>query len=827
MKAFLWTLLSLLSHWQRHPVQLISLLLGLWLATALWTGVQSLNHQARSHYDQAARLFNQQDTSYLQAAGGRLFDQAWWLDLRLQGWPLAPLVEGRLRMQEPEVRLQLIGLDPLSQMQIEGTAGQLIGDIALNLWLAEPGQLLIAPTTLQELGWQEGQQPLTDQGHPLPPLVAAPGVAPGMLLTDIGWAQHLLGAEQQLSRLLVPETWLAQHEQRPELPSQLVEQLFWQSGEEEADLSRLTESFHLNLTALGLLAFAVGLFIVHATLGLAMEQRQSLVRTLRASGVSLRLLLLALLVELAGLALIGGLAGLVSGYWLAAALLPDVAASLRSLYGAPVAGHLDMQPATIWMALLMSLGGLFLAAGSWIFKALRLPILALARPQAWYQAEAKRLHLQTFLGMLAALGALLAWLKGDSLISGLLLLGGLLLSAALWLPLLLRSLLQLGGHFARHPVHQWFWADARQQLPGLSLALMALLLAQAANIGVGTMTEGFRKTFTGWLDQRLAAEVYLRPQSEAQTRELMAWLEEQPQVDSLLAQYQLRQSLAGWPVELLGVPEHETYSATWPLLNAQPDPWQQVYQQSAWLVSEQLAHRLQLDLGAELSLDTPEGPVTGTLAGIYADYGNPRGQLVMSAENFRQFWPDEPVHSLAVRLPEDQAGDLVEQLTEIFALDSAQAIDQASLKDWSTGVFNRTFTATGALTHLTLGLAALAFLASLLTLSQARLPQLAPLWTQGLSPAQLAGLNLLQLLVLALLTALLALPLGLLLAWCLVAVVNVQAFGWRLPLFVFPSHLAISVLLALMAAFLAAAWPSWQLRSRASARLLKVFAHET
>ena len=32
----------------------------------------------------------------------------------------------------------------------------------------------------------------------------------------------------------------------------------------------------------------------------------------------------------------------------------------------------------------------------------------------------------------------------------------------------------------------------------------------------------------------------------------------------------------------------------------------------------------------------------------------------------------------------------------------------------------------------------------------------------------------------------LALPLGLALAWVLLAVVNVEAFGWRLPMQVFP-----------------------------------------
>ena len=826
MKAFGWTLLTLLSHWRKHPVQLASLLLGLWLATALWSGVQSLNHQARQSYDQAAGLFSQSEVSSLQAPGGDYFQQELWIQLRQQGWPLVPLLAGRLRLEGVDTRLQLIGLDPLSQQALDGTASQVAGFSNLGDFITAPGQTLIAPATLQQLGWQIGERPVTSNGYALPPLETAEGLAPGTLVMDLGWAQEALGAFGQLNRLLAPSDWLAGYQGHyPALPEHLAENLLWQSGEEEADLARLTESFHLNLTALGLLAFAVGLFIVHATLGLALEQRQGMLRTLRASGITLGSLVAVLALELGSLALVGGLAGLVSGYWLAAALLPDVAASLQSLYGARIAGHLELQPQTWLTALGMSLGGMLLAGGSWVYKAARLPLLSLARPQAWYQAESRRLKRQGVLACIAFMIAALAYFQGDSLAWGFLLLGSLLLAAALFLPLFLQGCLLLGQRLARHPVHQWFWADTRQQLPGLSLALMALLLAQAANIGVGTMTEGFRQTFMGWLDQRLAAEVYLRPESQQQAKELESWLAEQPQIEAVLPGYQTSISLEGWPLEVTSFVDHPTYRDSWPLIQAASQPWEQIFNQQAWLISEQLAHRLQLQPGDSLTLNTPQGPVRQTLAGVYADYGNPRGQLVMSNTQFQQLWPQQPVHSYALRLPKEEAEDLARALQEAFALDTSRVLDQARLKAWSTGVFDRTFTATSALSTLTLGLAALALFASLLTLSQARLPQLAPLWAVGLSPAQLAGLNLLQLLLLALLTALLALPLGLLLAWCLVAVVNVQAFGWRLPLHFFSGLLSFSVVLALLSALLAAAWPSWQLRKQAAGRLLKVFAH--
>jgi len=76
------------------------------------------------------------------------------------------------------------------------------------------------------------------------------------------------------------------------------------------------------------------------------------------------------------------------------------------------------------------------------------------------------------------------------------------------------------------------------------------------------------------------------------------------------------------------------------------------------------------------------------------------------------------------------------------------------------------------------------------------------------------------------LTALFALPLGLALAWALLAVVNVAAFGWELPMYLFPADYARLGVFALVAATLAALWPAQRLARTPPAELLKVFSNE-
>jgi putative ABC transport system permease protein len=122
--------------------------------------------------------------------------------------------------------------------------------------------------------------------------------------------------------------------------------------------------------------------------------------------------------------------------------------------------------------------------------------------------------------------------------------------------------------------------------------------------------------------------------------------------------------------------------------------------------------------------------------------------------------------------------------------------------------------------------AGFAMLMSLLTLADLRVPQLAPVWALGITRRKIGQLELLRAIVFAVLVCIFALPVGLGLAWVLLAVINVEAFGWRLPMFLFPGDYVRLFLLSLLAAAAAATWPSMRLMRLPPARLLKVFANE-
>ena len=793
---------ALLSHWWRRPFQLLTLILGLALATALWSGVQAINAEARSSYASAAEVLGSARPILTHANGGPIA-QTTYVTLRRAGWAVSPVVEGTIPTIEGRVRL--LGLDPLTAPRDSAAAGTaLSGDPAA--FLAPPGQFLAAPATADRL-----------KNAGLGVIQGVDGVAPGMLFGDIGIVQTLLEMEDQISRLIV----LRPHpKNRPDL-TEIAPELMLSTPDTSSDLARLTDSFHLNLTAFGLLSFVVGLFIVNGTIGLAFEQRRPMFRTLRALGLSARALTVILCLELLAFALISGAIGIALGYLIAAALLPDVAATLRGLYGASVEGTLTLQPGWWAMGLGIAVLGTGVAAAGSLWKIARLPVLAPARPRAWAMASERALWLQAGASVGLLIFAVAAGIWGSGLVAGFAMLGALLLSAALALPVILTFVLGWAASFAKTPLAEWFWADTRQQLPGLSLALMALLLALAANIGVGTMVSSFRLTFTGWLDQRLASELYVTASDEAEGKALAEWLA--PRSDAILPIWNVDRVVNGAPAEIYGVADHATYRDNWPLLDQAPDVWDVVAQGQGILINEQMARRDEIGVGDLLPLPGG-GPLP--IAGIYSDYGNPQAQILMNVDSLVARYPEVPQLRYGVRVAPENAAALVQSLVEDFGLSPDAMIDQAAIKGFSLDVFEQTFTVTGALNVLTLAVAGFAILTSLLTLAAMRLPQLAPVWALGMTRAGLAKLELARALFLAMLTMIAAVPVGLILAWVLLAVINVEAFGWRLPMHIFPVDWLILGTLALIAAGLASLWPSLKLARIPPSDLLKVFANE-
>ena len=262
---------ALLSHWRRRPLQFVMLVAGLMLATALWSGVQAVNAEARASYARAADQLGAGALDRLEPAPGQKLTVRDYVALRRAGWLVSPLVEGRLRTDRGSVGV--LGVDPVTR-PVFGPVGEGNANGGGNLlaFITPPATGYADAATVAALG-DADLSGLT--------LASRDGMPPNTVVMDVGIAQRLLELGDRLSALTVAASQPAGLQPLDEIAPQLIRR----EAQDRADPAALTASFHLNLTAFALLSFIVGLFITQSAVGLAFEQRRGVVRTLRALGV--------------------------------------------------------------------------------------------------------------------------------------------------------------------------------------------------------------------------------------------------------------------------------------------------------------------------------------------------------------------------------------------------------------------------------------------------------------------------------------------------------------------------------------------------------------
>ena len=101
----------------------------------------------------------------------------------------------------------------------------------------------------------------------------------------------------------------------------------------------------------------------------------------------------------------------------------------------------------------------------------------------------------------------------------------------------------------------------------------------------------------------------------------------------------------------------------------------------------------------------------------------------------------------------------------------------------------------------------------MLALQLERARELAILRGLGMTPGQMGGLVTMQTAFIGLLSGLAAIPLGLVMAWVLIEVINRRAFGWQMDVTIVPADLLAALSLAVGAALIAGIYPAWRAAS--------------
>ena len=835
------------AHYRHAPLQAMGILLGVTLAVTLLVGVRATNDNAIRSYSESTELLSQRASALLVATEGRM-DESWYFKLRQS--PLIPplaLLSGdvedaqgrRWRLQGSDIIAALSsGLYSRGNKQAQDNKQHkqltLPKNLPLGRLLRGDNILLMSASLAQSIA-TDGVIELKSQTFEVIALDDELGLG-NSILCDISLAQQLLNAKGRLS-------YIALFDPQEDLDAKLSKHLgkdYRQhlrpiKKDNGKALTALTRSFHLNLNAMSLLAFIVGLFIAYNGVRYSLLKRQRLLIKLLQLGTSRSALMTALFCELLFLVVVGSLLGFIAGLQLSQWLQPMVALTLEQLYGAKLLpGVFEWR----WLAqaIILTLIAAMTACLPLYLGLCRQPLAQSAsRTQLQTNAENQAIRLFKFASLLL-LVALCLQAFSQQYEQSMILMGLVIIAIPLLLPLSLhygsRGLsylnknlpLSIGLSGEMRQISHYILAETRELIAPLSLAMMAMLLALCANIAMNTLVGSFDITLRQWLNNRLHAELYLRPSLDKYPQ-VQSYLAEHKDVTGVYEQWNARVSFKQIPTNLTTRDDYSLRHTS--VMKSQIDDfWPQFFRGKTLMISEPLAIKLNLRIGDKIPLAeiaqtklTDKLMETITIGGIYFDYGNPLGEIVMNKPLWQRLGHKASFKSLAINLNGEQA-DLDERVqsisTEIqsqFDMSPANIYSQKKIKIQAIKMFNRTFSITTVLNSLTLLVAAIGLFSAVVMLTQARQAPLARLYALGLSRRQLRGAVFIQMLSIILLTSLIALPTGALLSYLLINKVTLQAFGWTIPMVWDWWQCAKLVLLALITGGIAVSLPLyWQTR---------------
>jgi putative ABC transport system permease protein len=814
-----------LRFYLRHPWQLALAIAGISLGVGVYVGISVANDSAARAFDVAASQVRGTITHRIVPLDDGL-DERIYRDLVSRDGALraTPVIAGEVGIAgRPDLRVPLLGIEPIRQGEptqlARGATGA--GSDFVRL-IAEPQTALLSQELAAELGADNGSTLSLTIGSRTADvrvlgIVPTTGVdvrAEPPIITDIATAQELLGNFGRISRI---DLALTDAQERALRAAPLRNALLIPAESERSAFAELTTAFRTNLTALGLLALVVGMFLIYGTMSFAVLQRTQTLGILRTLGVSGKEILQTIVWETAGIAVVATALGLLLGHVLAIGLVGLVLRTIGDLSFNAAIGTVATTPWIYVQGAALGLIATLAAAAKPALDAARIaPAAALRRAVLERRAQsAARRSAALALPLLAASGLVLAF--GPSrLYAAFAALFGVLAAGALLTPLATVALMRVldrvvgrrGGIAVTLAIR-----GVSASLSRTGVATAALAVAVATVTGVGLMIASFRTSLDVWLKTTLTADIYVSAADDgSRLAELVAsgaltaiaGVEELaltrsrtiPTSSGGVAVRAAQPGARGWGLEVVAGDATAALDA--------------LASGSGVIASERLLFARDLRVGDNLDLPAPTGLQQMPIVAAFRDFNTAEPTIVMALERYRRDWRDDGLSGVGVDLTAGADPAAAERAIRALLGNAARVRSSARLHELSLAVFDRTFQVTEVLRVLAGIVAFLGILSALLAIELERARELSVLRTLGFTPGGLGATLLTQTGLLGLAAGLAAIPIGTALAWLLVHVINRRSFGWTMDFVLTPRALVAGVSLAIGAALLAGVYPAWR-----------------
>lgn len=779
-------------------------------------------------------------SNYALTGAGRPLDEKIYKTVRVD-WGVrqsAPVIEGYLSFPDLEdptdagkaIPLTLLGVEPLADGEIRSwTGGQFLtpdqdsGSAGMAELIGSTNRVVSTTATARRLDWKVGKKRQVLVGSKKKDLVLAGVFEPAserssaaldnVLLTDISVAQAVFGRFGELDRIDLILT----EEGKERLQSLLPPELYLQkSGQSQQTATELSAAFHINLRALSYLCLLVATFLIFNVVSFSISHRRQSLGRLRILGITGAELAKLLIGEALFLGVVGSLVGASLGLVLGRVLVPLVTRTLNDLYYVHAITQFSVDPLLLAKAFLSGLGASLLAAFLPAWQAAHTEPLELLR-----RVQQSATNDKAALFALAAGLALLVLSKlilfHPSLGAGLFSLLLIVIGASLLIPYLLNTFVLQCSKLSNRVSIRMALRGISAFLGRTSLATVALTVAVAATISIGMMVSSFRGTLLSWLETTLTADVYLTLKDRAGLNSGASLLPEKveaavelPGISGWVGQRVRRVPSATGETYLVGVKATGGYKRSLVFLNKVENAWERFESGEGLFITEPYSRRSKLPVGSELEVATPEGQKSLAILGVYYSYAPDRNLAILSSQAYQELYDDRLWSGLGLYLePGQDPAEVISSLRRLFG-DEIEIQATGNLKKLALEIFERTFTVTEVLRFLALGVAFVGVFLSLLALSFERSEEVGVLRALGLGSGELFQLSVVQSAVLGTVAGILAFPLGTLLSYVMISVINRRAFGWTITFQPDWGATLESLLLAGGAALLAGLYPAWK-----------------
>ncbi len=143
------------------------------------------------------------------------------------------------------------------------------------------------------------------------------------------------------------------------------------------------------------------------------------------------------------------------------------------------------------------------------------------------------------------------------------------------------------------------------------------------------------------------------------------------------------------------------------------------------------------------------------------------------------------------------------------------------LRDYSVNIFDRTFIVAGLLHILSVVVAFIGILSAMMSIQLEKGKEMAILRATGLTGSQMFGMITAQTTTMGILAAIIAIPLGLVLAYCLIFVINLRSFGWTMNMIIDHVVLLQAIIISVLAAVIAGLYPAYKMSKTSPAMALR------